>query len=88
MEHAARNDKTTEPIGALHQWHAELHAGYCEQSPSAPSTWRYDALYRAACVEASGLEAARDARLLAASWYFARSAEIIRRAARAKQRVA
>lgn len=85
MEHAARNDKTAEHIGALHQWHAELRAGYCGQSPSASSTWRYDALYRAACAEAAGLEAARDARPGAASWHFSRSAEIIRRAARARK---
>jgi hypothetical protein len=39
-------------IGALRQWWKELRAGVSGQDMNRASTWRTDALWRAACLEA------------------------------------
>jgi len=38
---------------ALELWRAELARGYGGQHADRPATWRYDALWRAACWEAA-----------------------------------
>jgi hypothetical protein len=43
-------------VGALAAWQAEIRSGVGGQRADRPSTWRFDALHRAACAEA----AARD----------------------------
>lgn len=45
-----------ERLGALSQWRKEVSRGDSGQVVSNPSTWKYDALWRAACHEASALE--------------------------------
>lgn len=45
-----------ERLGALQQWRKELCRGDASQRAQSPSTWRYDALWRAACYEAAALE--------------------------------
>lgn len=42
--------------GALAAWHGELRRGVAGQRPDRPSTWRLDALYRAAGYEAQAAE--------------------------------
>jgi hypothetical protein len=48
-----------ELIGALEQWQEELRRGVGGQRLETPSTWKHDALYMAACLEISALEAER-----------------------------
>ena len=45
---------------ALHLWRREVRAGVHGQRPDAAGTWRYDALWRAACWEAAAIQAERD----------------------------
>ena len=45
---------------ALDLWRRELRAGAHGQRATSATTWRLDALWRAACWEASAQEAVRD----------------------------
>ena len=76
------------PHGALRLWHEEIRKRYHGQDPARPSTWRTDALYRAACCEANGLDALRSGLPGHAKHWFARAATIIEESARARQRAA
>jgi hypothetical protein len=44
---------------ALDLWRARLRAGFAGQNANRPATWKYDALWRAACYEAEAREAER-----------------------------
>ena len=44
------------PVPALDLWRAELAAGVDGQQLEVPRTWKFDALYRAACAEMWALE--------------------------------
>jgi len=48
------------PLGAVRQWRTELRAGVGGQRIDDPSSWRFDALYRAACYEAAAADAYGD----------------------------
>jgi len=78
----------TIPPGALHLWHAELRARYRGQDATRPSTWRFDALYRAATCEANGIEALREGLPGQAKHWFARAAAIVVEAARKRRNAA
>lgn len=69
------------PISALQQWQREVGAGFRGQHPNRPSMWHDDALFRAACLEAAGLEAQRAGLARTAAMLFGRSAEIVLTAA-------
>jgi hypothetical protein len=59
MADAASVDGVCPPLarlGALELWRDELRRGVGGQRIDAPSTWRMDALWRAACREAAALE--------------------------------
>ena len=73
------------PPGALRLWHAELYAGYRGQDAARPSTWRYDALYRAAMCEANGIDAQQAGLPRTAAHWFARTGTNIPDAARARR---
>ncbi|MBA3498055.1 MAG: hypothetical protein H0T86_13205 [Gemmatimonadales bacterium] len=47
-------------LGALGRWRADLRAGVGGQRADVPATWRLDAIYRAACWEASALQCHAD----------------------------
>lgn len=83
-----RQDETVSdptPPGALRLWHAELKARYRGQDATRPSTWRYDALYRAAMCEANGIDAKQAGLPRTAAHWFARAGTIIIDAAKARQ---
>jgi hypothetical protein len=44
-------------VTALDLWRARLRAGFAGQKADRPATWKYDALWRAACYEAEAREA-------------------------------
>ncbi len=67
----------TQPIGALRQWHRELRAGFDGQRLDAPSTWRFDPLFRSACEEANGIDAQRAGLHRTAAKCFERAASIL-----------
>lgn len=46
-------------MDALDLWRAELASGFRGQRADTPSTWRFDALWRAACAVAFAREADR-----------------------------
>jgi hypothetical protein len=68
---------SSEPIGALAQWRAEVLAGVHGQRMDRSGTWRFDALHKAACYEAGGFEAQRAGLTVAATDAFRRAAEVI-----------
>ena len=74
-----------QPVGALHLWHEELRRRLYAQDPARPSTWRTDALYRAACCDANGVDALRSGLPGHAAHWFARAATIIEDSASARQ---
>ena len=80
----ATSDSKVQPIGALSQWRAELRARVAGQYPERPSTWRDDALFRAACHEANALEAERAGLPRLAALYMERAASTIADAVREK----
>lgn len=47
-------------MNALQLWRAEVDAGVNSQQGTDSTTWRFDALWRAACYEASAEEFDRD----------------------------
>ena len=77
-----------EPPGALRLWHKELRLRYCGQDAARPSSWRFDALYRAAVCEANGLDALRSGLAGQAAHWFKCAERIIATAARARQEAA
>jgi hypothetical protein len=79
---------TPEPPGALRLWHAELRARYRGQDAARPSSWRYDALYRAAVCEANGIDAKRAGLPRTAAHWFACAGTIIVDSANARRGVA
>ena len=76
------------PAGALRLWHAELRAGYGGQVAARPASWRLDALYRAACCEANGIDAIREGLPGHATLWFAKAAAILIDEANARRRAA
>lgn len=76
------------PLGALRLWHSELWARYRGQDAHRPSTWRCDALYRAAMCEANGIDALRAGLPGHAAHWFTRASTIIVESARARRAVA
>jgi len=66
-----------ERVGALALWQRELKAARNGQRANAPSTWRYDALWEAACWEAAALEAERAGLQRSAERAMERAAQII-----------
>ncbi len=64
-------------IGALRQWREELRRGLNGQQVDRPSTWKNDALYRAACCEANALAASNAGLPDTASLWFGRAADEI-----------
>jgi hypothetical protein len=66
-----------ERVGALELWRRELRAGVGGQRINLSSTWRCDALWRAACFEAQALEAERDGSRTSAERLMERAATII-----------
>jgi hypothetical protein len=65
------------PVGALALWRAELQAGIHGQCIDRPATWRLDALHKAACHEAAGIEAQRAGLTAAAADAFRRAAAVV-----------
>jgi len=47
---------TPPPVSALDVWRQEVAKGIAGQSASKPDSWRLDALWRAACLEARAEE--------------------------------
>jgi hypothetical protein len=73
---------------ALQLWRDEVRRGYGGQRADRSSTWRLDALWRAACWEAAAQEAARDGMM--DSWRHAmqRAREVLADAVAARRSVA
>lgn len=72
-----KSRRSVAPVGALSLWRAELRAGVYGQHIDRPSTWRLDALHKAACYEAAGIEAQRAGLTAIAADAFRRAAGIV-----------
>lgn len=63
---------------ALALWRARLNTGTLGERPDAPATWKLDALWSAACMEAQATDARRTGLLAIAEDWERRAAELLR----------